>query len=316
FRGPELVELVVSAIVGVAGLVPTHAAVAAGRTLALANKEVMVVAGRAILRAAHLSGAKLLPVDSEHCALHQCLRAGALKEVSRLILTASGGPCWERDPSGLESVTVTEALNHPVWDMGPKITVDSATLMNKGLEVIEARWLFEMDPSRIEILIHREGIVHSLVEFVDGSIMAQMGKPDMRHPIQYALTWPERQERPAASLDLADQPALTFQRPDHERFPCPGLAYRALALGGTATAALNGANEVLVQAFLEESMRFSGISLGLRKVLDHVARGEAPGAKESEPDLATCQESDAWARRFISEQFLTGAIQEAEGQGG
>jgi 1-deoxy-D-xylulose-5-phosphate reductoisomerase len=288
--------LVVSAIVGSAGLVPTHAAVAEGCTVALANKEVMVVGGAAIRAAARRSGAELLPVDSEHNALHQCLRAGRPAEVRRLILTASGGPFWERRGPSFESITVAEALAHPVWDMGPKITIDSATMMNKGLEVIEARWLFDLPPERIEILVHPGSVVHSLVEFADGSILAQLGVADMRQPIQYALTWPERRPTPVKPLDLASLPALRFFRPEPVRFPCPSLAYRALELGGVAAAALNGANEALVGAFLAEEIGFMDLPRRLARVLDEVEAGAAPGERQSTPDLTTCLAADAWAR--------------------
>jgi 1-deoxy-D-xylulose-5-phosphate reductoisomerase len=289
-------ELVVSAIVGSAGLVPTHAAVASGRTVALANKEVLVVGGAAIRSAARRAGAELLPVDSEHNALHQCLRAGRPAEVRRLILTASGGPFWERRDRPFEEITVAEALAHPVWDMGPKITIDSATMMNKGLEVIEARWLFDLPGERIDILVHPGSVVHSLVEYADGSILAQLGVADMRQPIQYALTWPERRPTPVAPLDLAELPALRFFRPDPARFPCPSLAYRALELGGVATAALNGANEALVEAFLDGEIGFMDLPRRLGRVLDDVERGAAPGGRAGTPDLKTCLAADAWAR--------------------
>ena len=290
------VDVVVSAIVGSAGLVPTHAAVEAGRTVALANKEVMVVGGAAIAAAARKSGTSLLPVDSEHNALHQCLRAGRAAEVSRLILTASGGPFWEHPPGSLDGVTPEQAVAHPVWDMGPKISVDSATLMNKGLEVIEARWLFDIDPEKIDIVIHPASIVHSLVEFTDGSILAQMGVADMRHPIQYALTWPDRLPTHLPALDLTSLPALRFLPPDERRFPCTALAYRAIRLGGGASAALNGANEALVAAFLERRIRFTEIPRRIGAVLDEIERGETPVGRALEPSLADCVAADRWAR--------------------
>ncbi len=289
-------DLVVSAMVGAAGLSPTLAAVRAGRRVALANKEVLVVAGEVVTEAAAAAGAALLPVDSEHNALHQCLRAGEPREVRRLILTASGGPFWERDAGTFQHVTVQEALSHPVWDMGPKITVDSATMMNKGLEVIEARWLFDVDPGCIDILVHPGSVVHSLVEFVDGSLVAQMGTADMRHPIQYALTWPQRLPGRTQPLDLTALPPLRFQRPDPDRFPCPGLAYRALELGGTAPAALNGANEALVAAFLDGDLPFIQIPRRLAAVLDRVGRGEGPAMGSSPTTLEACLAADAWAR--------------------
>ncbi|MFQ5670217.1 MAG: 1-deoxy-D-xylulose-5-phosphate reductoisomerase [Acidobacteriota bacterium] len=290
------VDLVVSAIVGAAGVVPSHAAVVSGRSVALANKEVMVVAGDVVRRAAEASGATLLPVDSEHNALHQALRAGRPEEVKRLILTASGGPFWKRDGATFDRITVQEALDHPVWSMGPKISVDSATMMNKGLEVIEACRLYDMDPGRVDILVHPESVVHSLVEFVDGSIMAQMGVADMRGPLQYALTWPERQVNPVAPLDLANVSSLHFQELDPQRFPCPRLAYRALDIAGVAPAALNGGNEAVVASFLEGDLAFTEIPLRLADVLDRVQRGEAPGSSLARPDLDACLAADAWAR--------------------
>jgi 1-deoxy-D-xylulose-5-phosphate reductoisomerase len=216
--------------------------------------------------------------------------------VRRLILTASGGPFWERPGDTFATVTVAEALAHPVWDMGPKITVDSATMMNKGLEVIEARWLFDLEPSRVGILVHPGSVVHSLVEFVDGSLVAQLGTADMRHPIQYALTWPRRRPAPVPRLDLTTLPPLRFHPPDPRRFPCPGLAYRALALGGIAPAALNGANEALVAAFLDGALAFTAIPARLTAVLDLVAAGEGPAAGPA-PSLDACLAADQWARQ-------------------
>jgi 1-deoxy-D-xylulose-5-phosphate reductoisomerase len=296
-------QLVVSGIVGAAGVVPTHAAVEAGRTVALANKEVLVVAGEPVTRAAARAGAVLIPVDSEHSALHQCLRSGRREEVRRIILTASGGPFWEREAARFSEITVADALAHPVWNMGSKITIDSATLMNKGLEVIEARWLFDLPPERIEILVHPGSIVHSLVEFVDGSIVAQLGTPDMRHPIQYALTYPDRRRLDLPPLDLAALPPLRFHRPDGERFPCPRLAYRALALGGTIPAVLNGANEELVAAFLEGAIPFQDIPRHLSDVLEEAVLERAPGAAPQEPGIRECLEADAWGRRRIRERI-------------
>jgi 1-deoxy-D-xylulose-5-phosphate reductoisomerase len=307
--GPEAVEqvalcpeatTVVSAIVGSAGLRPTHAAVAAGRRVALANKEVLVVGGAAVTAAARRSGAELLPVDSEHNALHQCLRAGRPEEIRRLVLTASGGPFWDRPDLDFESITVAEALAHPVWDMGPKITIDSATMMNKGLEVIEAHYMFGIEPERIDIAVHPGSVVHSLVEWVDGSLVAQMGTADMRHPIQYALTWPERMPAPSQRLDLHSLPPLRFHRPDPKRFPCPGLAYRALRLGGLAAAALNGANEAVVAEFLAERLPFSGIPARLRQVLDRWEAGAGPAAS-ADPDLDDCLAADLWGREVALE---------------
>ncbi|MFQ5719901.1 MAG: 1-deoxy-D-xylulose-5-phosphate reductoisomerase [Acidobacteriota bacterium] len=293
------VSLVVSAIVGSAGLIPTHAAVREGRDVALANKEVLVVGGAAIRAAMRTSGANLLPVDSEHNALHQCLRAGQAGEVRRLILTASGGPFWERDAATFASITPAEAVNHPVWNMGQKISVDSATLMNKGLEVIEARWLFDIPPERIDIVIHRRSVVHSMVEFVDGSVVAQMGSADMRHPIQYALTWPRRRTTSLPPVDLTRLPPLGFEPPAFDRFPCTAHAYRALALGGCAPAALNGANEALVAAFLAGRLPFTEIPRRIGRVLDDVEHGLSPISTDPDPDLGDCLAADRWGRTAV-----------------
>jgi 1-deoxy-D-xylulose-5-phosphate reductoisomerase len=254
------VDLVMNALVGFAGLPPTLAALEAGKNVALANKETLVVAGELIMRTAREARVRLLPVDSEHSAILQCLQGEDSSCVKRLILTASGGPFLNFPEAQLEGVSVSQALNHPTWKMGNKITIDSATLMNKGLEVIEAFWLFGLPPESIEVVIHPQSIIHSMVEFRDGSVKAQMSNPDMKLPIQYALMYPER---PAASyrpLDLADLGQLTFQRPDVRRFRCLDLAFRALAMGGTAPAVLNAANEVAVQMFLEGRIPFSAIA--------------------------------------------------------
>ena len=318
--GPEGVEavaaaaggdIVVAGIVGAAGLRPTLAAVTAGRRVALANKEALVVAGAVMRAAAEASGAELLPVDSEHNALHQCLRGGRAGEVRRLILTASGGPFRTRDRATFEAITVEEALAHPVWDMGPKISVDSATLMNKGLEVIEARWLFDVPPERIEILVHPGSVVHSFVEFVDGSVLAQLGVPDMRLPIQYALTWPERRPSPVAALDLTALPPLRFEPPDLERFPCAALARRALTYGPLAPAALNGANEAAVAAFLERRLPFTGIARMVGAVLDALAEGIGPTGGDR-PDLEDCLAAD----RFGRDRVLAGLAAPAAAAGG
>lgn len=261
-------DIVVAAIVGAAGLVPTFAAATAGLVVALANKETLVAAGELMVRAVKDNGARLLPVDSEHNAIHQCLRSGARGEVRRLILTASGGPFRGRTRAELATVTADEALRHPTWRMGPKVTIDSATLMNKGLEVIEARWLFDVPGSSIDVLVHPQSAVHSMVEFKDGSIIAQLGAADMRHPIQYALTWPERLEGVVARLDLAALGSLTFERPDRDAFRCLDLAYHALAAGGDAPARLNAADEVAVRAFLDGRIGFLDIPELLQRVLE------------------------------------------------
>ncbi|MBZ5640537.1 MAG: 1-deoxy-D-xylulose-5-phosphate reductoisomerase [Acidobacteriia bacterium] len=276
-RGPDgLVEaalhpeadLVVSALVGAAGLRSTWAAVDAGRDVALANKESLVVAGEFLTARARATGASILPVDSEHNAVHQCLRGEDPREVRRLWLTGSGGPFRTRPLESLANVTPAEALRHPTWKMGPKITVDSATLMNKGLEVIEAHWLFGLPAERIRVVIHPKSVVHSMVEFVDGSFKAQLGVTDMRHPIQYALTWPERWRTSLPPFDPVSAGPLEFEAPDPERFPCLALAYRALERGGAAPAVLNAANEVAVSAFLEGRAGFLDLPAIVRQALD------------------------------------------------
>ena len=262
-------DLLVSGLVGALGLMPTLAGIAAGKHVALANKEVLVVAGELVTRAAREAGVSLLPLDSEHNAIFQALRGHRADEVKRLILTASGGPFRTHSPSELRSVTREQALQHPTWKMGNKITIDSATLMNKGLEVIEAHWLFHLPPERIDVVIHPQSIVHSMVEYVDGSVLAQLGISDMTIPISYILGYPDRlplDHLPA--LDLPRAATLSFEEPDHERFPCLGLAYRALHAGGSAPAVLNGANEAAVAAFLRGEIEFLDIPRTLTAVLD------------------------------------------------
>lgn len=253
-------ETVVSATVGAVGFMPTLRAIEAGKRIALANKETLVMAGELMTAAAASSGAEILPVDSEHNAIHQCLRGEKLSEVKRLVLTASGGPFREFSKEKIASATREEALAHPNWNMGEKITIDSATLMNKGLEVIEAHWLFGFDADRISVIVHPQSVIHSMVEMIDGSVIAQLGVTDMKHPIQYALTYPDRSAGCLASLDLASLGSLTFEEPDLDRFPCLRLAFEALRSGGTMPAVLNAANEVAVQAFLDGKIRVSEIA--------------------------------------------------------
>ena len=292
-------DVVIAAIVGAAGLVPTLAAVRAGKTVALANKEALVAAGEVMTRAARESGATLLPVDSEHNAIHQCLRAGGPGEVRRLVLTASGGPFRGRSARELARVTPAEALRHPTWEMGPKITIDSATLMNKGLEVIEAHWLFGLPARAIDVVIHPQSVVHSMVEFRDGSIVAQLGTPDMRHPIQYALTWPERLDAPAERLDLLRASPLEFEPPDPGTFRCLALAYRALEAGGDAPARLNAANEVAVEAFLDGRIPFDRIPVVLERVL---AERDPGPADTLDAVLAADSEARDAARRAVARE--------------
>jgi 1-deoxy-D-xylulose-5-phosphate reductoisomerase len=270
------VEVVLAGIVGAAGLRSTLAAIRAGKTVALANKEALVAAGELCTREAARCGARLLPVDSEHSAIFQALAGQRREDVARLVLTASGGPLRTWPAARIADATPEEALRHPTWRMGPKITIDSATLMNKGLEVIEARWLFDVEPGRIDVLVHPESVVHSMVEFVDGSIVAQLGVSDMRVPIAYALTWPARLPVPGARLDLSAVGALHFEPVDRARFPCVDLAYRALQMGGTAPAALSAANEEVVRAFLAGEMRFGRIAEILAEVL--AAHASVPAA--------------------------------------
>ena len=262
-------DCVVSATVGAVGFVPTLRALEAGKRVALANKETLVMAGELMTQAARASGAELLPVDSEHNALHQCLRGEKRSEVRRIVLTASGGPFRTKTKTQMQEATVAEALRHPTWSMGAKITIDSATLMNKGLEVIEAHWLFGFSPEQIDIVVHPESVVHSMIELVDGSVIAQMGVTDMRHAIQYALTYPERQTSELPSLDLTTLSALHFEPPDLDRFPCIALAYRALREGGTLPAAMNAANEEAVKAFIEERINLTDIPRVIEAVMDH-----------------------------------------------
>jgi len=285
------VDIVVSGAVGAAGLLPTYSAVASGKTVALANKEAMVLAGELLRRTALKTGAAIIPVDSEHSAVDQCLRSGRLSEVRRLILTASGGPFRETPAEHFPAISPEEALKHPVWQMGKRITVDSATLMNKGLEVIEARWLFDIPTEKIDIMVHPQSVVHSMVEFVDGSVVAQLGTADMRQPIQYALTYPERLASPVAALDWTTIPRLDFVSPDRMKFPCISLAYQAVQMGGTAPAVLNAADEIAVEAFLERKIPFSDIP-GLIETTLTAHKAVAADSIES------VIEADRWARAF------------------
>jgi len=286
------VDRVVSALVGAVGLEPTLAAVEAGRSVALANKEVLVMAGALVRRAAAARGVEILPVDSEHSAIFQCLAGQPREALARLVLTASGGPFRTWSAERIAAATVEDALNHPNWDMGPKITVDSATLMNKGLEVIEARWLFDVDPGRVEVVVHPQSIVHSLVELVDGSVLAQLGLPDMRVPIAVALAHPARLPLALERLDLAKVGRLDFEEPDRVRFPCLDLAYAALGAGEAAPAVLNAANEEAVAAFLEGAVPFPAIAAIDGEVLEaHAGEGRSTVA-----GLDDVRAADAWAR--------------------
>lgn len=291
-------DLLLCAVVGMAGLRPVLAALQNGTNVALATKEVLVAAGRIVTETARKHGARLLPVDSEHSAIFQCLEANSLKtttrtgglaEVKRIWLTASGGPFAARPEIDLRKVTVAEVLNHPRWNMGRKVTVDSATLMNKGLEIMEAHWLFNIPLDRIDVVLHPESIVHSLVEFIDGNMLAQLSLPDMRFPIQYALTWPKRLDGNLPKLKLAKISHLNFSEPDTKRFPCLQLAHKAAGTGGTMPVVLNAANEVAVQKFLDEEIGFSGIWRLVERVMNRhdLVRN---------PSLDEILAADAWAR--------------------
>jgi 1-deoxy-D-xylulose-5-phosphate reductoisomerase len=286
------VDVVVAAIVGSVGLRSTWAALQAGKRVALANKETLVMAGPLVTNLARQSGALLLPIDSEHSAVFQALRAGQRAEVRRIILTASGGPFRRWTTEQMQSATVEQALAHPTWNMGKKITIDSATMMNKALELIEARWLFDLQPEQIQIVVHPQAIVHSMVEFVDGSIIAQMGPPDMRLPIQYALSYPERWGCPSTKMDFTKPCGLEFEPPDFERFPALQLGYEVAAAGGTAGAVLNAANEAAVQAFLDGRIGFCQIVPACRKALEQ-------HNYEPHPTLETLLQLDAWARQEV-----------------
>jgi len=283
-------DVVLGGLVGSLGLSSAWEAVKLGKTLALANKEALVVAGEPLMAAARASGAAVLPVDSEHCALHQALRCGTPGEVSRLLLTASGGPFRTRPFETFGSITVEDALSHPTWKMGPKITIDSATMMNKGLEVIEARWLFDVPADRIEVVIHPQSIVHSMVEYVDGSLIAQMSPNDMRFPILYALSYPERVPTPLPPLNVSGLGRLDFLPLDPTRYPAVPLAYAALKEGGSAPAVLNAANEIAVEAFLAGRIPYAAI-------VEMVARVLSRHDVVSVPSVAAALEVDAWARR-------------------
>jgi 1-deoxy-D-xylulose-5-phosphate reductoisomerase len=287
-------DVVLFASSGTAALDAVLAAIEAGKTIALANKEILVMAGSVVMAAAKKRGVAVLPVDSEHNAIHQCLHGRRPSEVKRLILTASGGPFRGMTAEAIAKVSAADALRHPTWRMGPKITIDSATLMNKGLEVIEARWLFDVSADRIDVLVHPQSIVHSMVELVDGSVIAQLGVTDMRLPIQYAFSYPDRWGGSLPSLDLARAGRLEFEQPDTDRFPCLALAFRALRGPEGLSIVLNAANEVAVSAFLGERLGFSGIPDVIRLAMDAYERRGA-GAVSGLDDV---REIDAWAREF------------------
>lgn len=286
------VDVVLTAIVGAAGLAGTWLALEAGKTVAVANKETLVMAGPLVMELARRRHAEVLPVDSEHSAVFQAMQAGRRGEVRRIVLTASGGPFRGKKTAELAEVTATEALRHPTWRMGPKITVDSATLMNKALEIIEARWLFDLEPDQIEVVIHPESIIHSFVEFIDGSVLAQLSPPDMRLPIQYALTYPERVNGPARRVNWAELGAFRFEQPDRETFPALELGFEVARRGGTCGAVLNAANETAVGLFLSGELRFLDIPRACRDVLNH-------HHYSNRPSLAELNAIDRWARQEV-----------------
>jgi len=294
----QKVDILLTAIVGAAGLPAVLAAAERGKRLAIANKEPLVIAGELLMKTAKKNGSTILPVDSEHSAIFQAMQAGSRDEVSKIILTGSGGPFRNATIEDIQNVTLEEALSHPVWDMGPKITIDSATMVNKALEVIEARWLFDVPVEKIEVLIHPESIVHSLVEFIDGSVIAQLGEPDMCLPIQYALTYPARVAGIAKRLRLADIGKLTFEKPNVEVFRALSLGYEVARTGGTAAAVFNAANETAVQEFLAGRIKFVNITELIENCLNK------HNAKTSElrqgVSLEELLEADAWARREVT----------------
>ncbi len=285
-------DILLGAIVGFAGLSPTLEAIKRGKRIALANKETLVVAGEIVTKLVLENNAEIIPVDSEHSAIYQCLIGEKLNEVEKLILTASGGPFLNKDKSFFENATVDEALNHPNWKMGNKITIDSATMMNKGLEVIEARWLFGLPVEKINVVIHPQSIIHSMVQFVDGSIKAQLGLPDMKLPIQYALTFPERLENNYKRTDLPSINQLSFYDPDFEKFECLRLAFDVIKTGGTAPCILNAANEVAVEKFINKKIKFSKISEQISRALDKIEN-------HTDPDIETIYECDKKTRELV-----------------
>ena len=285
----EEADIIVVAITGIASLIPTFEAVKKGKKIALASKEAMVVAGELLVKEARLRNAKILPIDSEHSAILQCLKNEQKDSVEKIILTASGGALYNLTESSLKNVSIEDALNHPTWKMGKKVTIDSATLMNKGLEVIEAKWFFNVPANKIEILIHPQSYVHSMVQFIDGTILAQIGDHDMRIPIQYALFYPNRTINNFSRLELSKVGQLTFKKPNFDKFPCIKLAYQALELGGTMPAVLNGANEIAVDAFLNSKISFSEIPI----IIQNTMKEHKP---KYNPNISDILDADYWAR--------------------
>lgn len=290
------VDILITALVGMIGLIPTLEAIKKGKTIALANKETLVTAGNLVMNEAQKHKASIIPVDSEHSAIFQCINGENKKNIEKILLTASGGPFRNKKREDLLNVTKNEALKHPNWSMGKKISIDSATLMNKGLEVIEAKWLFDVNVENIEVLVHPQSIIHSMVQFEDSSVIAQLGNPDMKLPIQYALSYPDRILSSFERLDLAKISTLTFENPDMNTFPCLGLAYESLKAGGTYSTVLNAANEVLVNEFLKDTIKFYDIPTYIEKALEkHLSL--------KNPTLEDILEVDKWSREFINESI-------------
>jgi 1-deoxy-D-xylulose-5-phosphate reductoisomerase len=288
----EDADTVVTSVVGIVGLIPTMEAIRKGKHIALANKETLVTAGKLVMSEAREFGVKILPVDSEHSAIFQCFMGNRSQDVEKIILTASGGPFRGKNPEDMEKVTLAQALKHPNWSMGSKITIDSATLMNKGLEVIEAKWLFGLEIDQIQVIVHPQSIIHSMVEYTDGSVMAQLGSPDMRLPIQFALTYPIREANNFSRLNLLKTNNLTFEEPDFVAFPCLKYAFDSLKLGGTMPVVLNAANEIAVSMFLKEKIRFMDIP----RIIENVM---GKHTVNNNPSLNDIIEVDMWAREEI-----------------
>lgn len=282
-------DTVVTSVVGIAGLLPTMEAIKKGKNIALANKETLVTAGQLVMAEAEKNKVDILPVDSEHSAIFQSLMGNTIEDVKKIILTASGGPFRGKSPDELKSVTLEQALRHPNWEMGKKITIDSSTLMNKGLEVIEAKWLFGVEVDQIEVVVHPQSVIHSMVEYRDGSVIAQMGSADMRLPIQFALAWPGRAVNNFSRLNLLETGALTFEKPDLKAFPCLKMAFEALAAGGTMPAVMNGANEIAVSLFLEKKIGFLDIPAIIEKVMSR-------HSVKTHPAIEDIMDGDRWAR--------------------
>jgi len=295
------IDMVISALPGSIGLIPTLKAIEANKTIGLANKEILVMAGEILIQSARVHNVNILPIDSEHCAIHQCLSGQDPSQVKRLILTASGGPFQNIKQEDLETISSIDALNHPTWNMGPKVTIDSATLMNKGFEVIEAHWLFEIPVSKIEVVIHPQSIIHSMIEMVDGSILAQLGPTDMRIPIQYVLSYPERLDSPWPRFDIGKHWSLTLDPPDMQMFPCLGLAYQASRMGNTLPTILSTADEIAVESFLQNQIGFTDIPLIINDALEDYTILKDRSKKVT---LESIMEADLWTRTYCRQKLF------------